>query len=211
MADDDLALTSKDFDRFEIALRKAPELLYREMAKRVPKYMRGFVRDFKRDRFQRDNPDTVAARTGSLRQAFDTTTIGHDLDTLRFPTGTIQRGLPYAFIQEFGGEITPKRAQWLTIPLAAAKTPAGVMKKPAREWENTFFRPIKGGAQLLLMQRQAGREALALFLLVKRVRIAGKLGFFRSWAAAEEGFFRTCIEAADHVLDLVATAPGGSA
>lgn len=42
-------------------------------------------------------------------------------------------GIPYALIHETGGTIRPKSAKALTIPLPAALTPAGVLRKTARE------------------------------------------------------------------------------
>lgn len=80
--------------------------------------------------------------------------------------------VPYADIHEVGGVITPKNVQWLTIPLRAALTPAGVPRGRARDFEDTFFAYSKAG-NLILFQRK-GKKAVALFLLKKSVTIPAR-------------------------------------
>lgn len=102
--------------------------------------------------------------------------------------------VPYARVQEFGtvgagGElpdITPKKASWLTIPLDAAKFPTGLARGSAREvgdeYESTFFERTETakGTQLILYG-VSGEEVTPLFLLVKRVAIPPRLGYFATW------------------------------
>jgi phage gpG-like protein len=80
--------------------------------------------------------------------------------------------VPYADIHETGGTITPKRVNWLTIPLRAALTPAGMPRGRARDFENTFFAYSKAG-NLILFQLK-GKKAVALFLLKKSVTIPAR-------------------------------------
>lgn len=109
-------------------------------------------------------------RTGMLARA-----LGHKVDvtntgvtlTFGYLHGPGEAALAYAPTQEFGATIRPRKAKWLTIPLEAALTPAGVPRGPARSFTNTFFIPIKGGRELLLMQRRSGHDAVPLFLLTK--------------------------------------------
>lgn len=68
--------------------------------------------------------------------------------------------------------ITPVRSQYLTIPLDAAKTPAGVARGRARDFPDTFFGRSRRG-QLFLFQKQ-GKEIVPLFLLVKEVVIPAR-------------------------------------
>jgi len=75
----------------------------------------------------------------------------------------------YAAIHETGGTIRPKNGMYLTIPLAAAMTPAGVVRKPARQWENTFVRTSRGGGKV--MYSRDGKQAIPIFALVKSVTI----------------------------------------
>ena len=78
----------------------------------------------------------------------------------------------YANIHETGGVITQKRVKWLTIPLQAALTPAGVPRGKARDFENTFFAWSKAG-NLILFQR-SGNDVIPLFVLKKQVRIPAR-------------------------------------
>lgn len=84
--------------------------------------------------------------------------------------GAVGSDIPYAPIHEFGGTITPKRANFLTIPLGAAKTPAGAGRGRARDFPNTFVRRSKAG-KLIIFQKISRNRIIPLFLLVKSVRI----------------------------------------
>lgn len=84
---------------------------------------------------------------------------------------TIQtRGIPYAFIHEYGGTIVPVKAKMLTVPLKAAMTPAGVLRKSAREWANTWMLKSKAG-NLLIMRTKSGGDIEPLFVLKRKVVI----------------------------------------
>lgn len=110
-------------------------------------------------------------RSGALARSY-----GHRVEMLsrlvRLEVGTIQPGssdkvLSYAAAQEFGATIRPRNRQYLTIPLAAAKTAAGVARGSARDYPNTFI------AKGIIFQRQAGGPPLPLFKLAKQVKIKG--------------------------------------
>lgn len=78
----------------------------------------------------------------------------------------------HSAIHETGGTITAKNSTFLTIPLDAAKTPAGVLRKPARQWENTFVsRSAKGN--LIIFQKNA-KGITPLFVLKKSVKIPAR-------------------------------------
>lgn len=83
--------------------------------------------------------------------------------------GKISSDSVYAPSHEYGATIRPVNVQWLTIPLDAAKTAAGVTRGGARSFKNTFFITSKTGT-LLLMQRQ-GKNIVPLFVLKKQVTI----------------------------------------
>ena len=85
-------------------------------------------------------------RSGTLRGGINVGPIEESADEIRGPVGT---NTIYAAIQNYGGTITPKNSTYLTIPLDAALTPAGVMRWSAREiisspgqggYTGTFFR-----------------------------------------------------------------------
>jgi len=113
-------------------------------------------------------------RSGQLRNSIGSI-VTHDGKQPEGIIGSGVRGsgrMPYADIHETGGTITPKRVNWLTIPLRAALTPAGVPRGRARDFENTFFAYSKAG-NLILFQRK-GKGAVALFLLKKSVTIPAR-------------------------------------
>lgn len=76
--------------------------------------------------------------------------------------------VPYASVHEGPNPTTirPKRGRYLTIPLDAAKTGAGVMRAPARAWPNTYVRRSRAGN--LIIWSQNGEP---LFLLRRSVTI----------------------------------------
>lgn len=74
----------------------------------------------------------------------------------------------YASIQERGGVVKGK--PWLTVPLKAALTGAGVMKMPrARDYPDTFIRKGKSGNPIIFQKK--GKSIVPLFVLKKSVTI----------------------------------------
>ena len=82
--------------------------------------------------------------------------------------------------------ITPKKGKFLTIPLPAALTKAGVMKGPARSdiWGETFIAKSKKGDLIIfgkgriMKGKRAGElrnQVVPLFLLVKKVTIPARI------------------------------------
>jgi phage gpG-like protein len=78
--------------------------------------------------------------------------------------GAVGTDIPYGPTHEFGGTIRPKRAQFLTVPLTAAKTAAGAGRGRARDFPNTFI------AKGIIFQR-IGKRIIPLFVLKRMVRI----------------------------------------
>lgn len=84
---------------------------------------------------------------------------------------TIQtRDVPYALIHEYGGDITPVHAKALTVPLEAALTPAGVLRKTAREWDDTWLHVTDEGKALICHTAPSG-DVEPLFILKRKVTI----------------------------------------
>lgn len=212
MADDadfhvDLKALEEDFAR---AMRECPRDLFEALKPAGDQFLEQWIgRGIKAGRFNRG--DGLKTRSDSLRKAFAHAATGSDMDSLKFAAGTIHRGLPYAHIQEFGGEVTPRKGKFLTVPLEAALTAAGVLRQPARSWPDTFVRMGKTGQSGVILQRR-GEEEIPLFALVKRVRIAGRLGFFDSWKRNEPGFIKHLGQAVGRALAKnAARGQGGSA
>jgi len=109
-------------------------------------------------------------RSGNLARqvAF---TLAEGTDTVTGRVGVIKQGpaLAYANMHMTGGRIVPKRGQYLTIPLPAALTSAGVPRFTARQVPNAFFIKSKRGNLLLVRKRAGGIEPL--FVLKREVHL----------------------------------------
>lgn len=104
------------------------------------------------------------------------------------------KGIPYARIQETGGVIRAKNAQYLTIPLPAALNPDGTPKKRrARDWDRTFIKRSKSGN--LLIFRKVGDKIEPLYVLKKSVRIPARLGMRQTLEAGLPYFVDKAMQA----------------
>lgn len=118
----------------------------------------------------------LARRTGHLTQ---TTTEKKTQVSKAGIVGGVDFGAKYAGVH-VGPKgqttvINPKRAKFLTIPLDAAKTAAGVARGSARDFENAFFIRSKAG-NLLLVQRRSGSGGIVpLFVLKRQVSIQSRV------------------------------------
>lgn len=77
--------------------------------------------------------------------------------------------VPYAAVHEYGATIRPKRARYLTIPLAANKTAGGDVRMAPRMIRNAFFVRSRRG-NLLMMDPQRG----PMFVLVNQVKVPAR-------------------------------------
>ena len=111
--------------------------------------------------------ESLRVRSGILRRS-----IGTEIREDGAEGRVGPQGIPYGRIHELGGEVRPVRARYLTIPLDAAKTPAGVARGRATDFKNTFFRRSAAGNLILFMQQ--GKGIVPLFVLKQRVRIPAR-------------------------------------
>lgn len=193
MPDLEIKVDSKQLER---AMKQAPFRLFNRLQDRVTKHHRRFLGKFRRERFRGD--DAVQSRSKRLGQSFRVEHGGKDLDSLY--ARTFSSGVPYALIHELGGEITPTKKKWLTIPLDAAKTASGIMRASAMHWPDTFFMTSKKG-NLLIMQDRGDADPLPLFLLVRSVRLKPRLGFLDTWRKTEGDLFKEIDLAAKEALE----------
>jgi len=157
------------------ALQKAPSAFLSQFDPAMRRYLRGFAQGTMAKRIT-GRPGLIN-RTGALRRSFGTAVTGEgSVDTW---AGTVYTTSPYARMQEFGGTQTPKKSQFLTIPLASARTGAGASRGGARSFSNTFFAKSKAG-NLLMFQKQ-GKKIVPLFVLKKSVSIPPRLGMRSAW------------------------------
>jgi len=85
--------------------------------------------------------------------------------------------VPYARVWESEQmtRIAPKNAKWLTIPTEHALTAAGVLRGPARSFEDTFFLwPKKGSDKAPMIMQKKGKSIVPLFILLKEVWIGNR-------------------------------------
>lgn len=170
---------------------------------------------------QRNPNRTLHTRTGRLRGSLRVETGGSDLSSLHMTLAS--RGVPYASSQEHGAVIVPVTRKWLTEPLRAAMTPAGVTRKSAARYfqedpKNTFVLALSnrsGSADRLYIVRRrfkqkGGRKSQLefLFRLRRRSVIPGpattgeksRFGFFDTWNNASReravGFSSAILRAA---------------
>lgn len=138
----------------------------------------------------KDNATTgPMARTGALRRSI-AGTVAATPEGLRLVLSAGGRtggsDLRYAALQEYGGVIRPVNKKWLTIPVGAAKTRAGVTRGGARMFPDLRFQPSKNAPnQKAYLVRDVGRGKTArseiLFVLVKRSQIRPKRYLARAW------------------------------
>lgn len=120
---------------------------------------------------QFEKGDPLKRRTGQMARSLFWAKISKIGTGFRL---TLKSSLPYPMIHETGGVIRPVEKQWLTIPLKEAQTPAGVLKKRAPEWKDTFFIKSKKTGLPVLMQKRGKTKIVPLFLLVKQVEIPAR-------------------------------------
>lgn len=147
----------------------------------------------KRDAFRGDR---LRRRTGLLRNSMGV--------KVASPTATNPEassyiaGPSYARIQEHGGVVRPTKGKYLTIPLDAAKTARGVPRAAAKltkrgnAWETagrvpgaadrgTWIRRKSPTSSPIVYVMGSNGKPMALYVLVRSVKIPGKLGFFDTW------------------------------
>lgn len=193
----DQPLTPREFDA---ALKRAGPAIVAEMFLSLLRYCREFAMGTV-PRLVRTNLHNRRGGSG-LAGSFRADPVQAGINNE--PAVSIYTHSPYARVQEYGATITPKRTKYLTIPLGAAKTAAGVTRGSARNWPGTTLgRGRKGltifaqGAQVMRARRADGsrgrvntseyvtttsyRRGAPIFLLRKSVRIPGRLGLFAAW------------------------------
>lgn len=121
------------------------------------------------------HPTDLSSRSGRAVQSIHESVRVTGRDAIGSITGFIG-GVGYLVPHEFGATITPRRRQWLTIPLRAALGPNGVpIHRRARDWADTFIRRSRYGHQRLIIYQQRGSTIVPLYLLAKRVVIKPRL------------------------------------
>lgn len=151
------------------------------IAERAPKIRDGIeaairyeIMAVKREAMLNLSGHALQVRSGRLRGSVDVQVRRSTRDRTTAVIAAGGSGVKYARIWEERRltTIRPKRGKYLTIPLDAAKTAAGVTRGNARSFPNTFFLFRKGRTPLI-MQRK-GKKVVPLFALAKQVRIGNR-------------------------------------
>jgi hypothetical protein len=135
-----------------------------------------YISALQRDRMRGGTtPDRLAVRTGMLRRSFKHTVVGTNLNSIAL---VITSGAKYANIQEHGGVVKAKPGKALAIPLAPAKTAAGVARwtGPRDPEAPPMFMLKTGGAPLLVGSGKSEGMLIPYYILLKSVRIPPRLG-----------------------------------
>jgi len=118
--------------------------------------------------------DRLARRTGTLAKSTRPRKVERKGKRV---VGGVVLGTKYAKVHvgEKGKVTTirPRRAQFLAIPLSAAKTAAGVPRGRPRDFGNTFIQRSRRGNLLIFQKRLGG--IVPLFALKKEVRIPARV------------------------------------
>lgn len=161
-------------------MRKYPKVLAVHLRKRMKEFGNFFLRELITRRLSKSGVQPpgggLATRTGGLKRSFQMKLTGRTLKSMRL---SVVSDSPYAAIHEYGGTIRPKKGRYLTIPLDAAKTAAGVARGGARMFDNTFVQKSRAG-NLIIFQKK-GDRIIPLFVLKESVRIPKRLGLRTLW------------------------------
>jgi hypothetical protein len=106
-------------------------------------------------------------KTGRLVNSI-TGGVERDGDTV---AGFVSVGVPYARIQELGGEIRPVRAKWLWVPLTGPKTRGALKNMTPSEFVSSpgsVYLPTNGGK---IAMKKVGDMLVPLFALRAKVNL----------------------------------------
>lgn len=190
-----IRLPLRDYNRYmqDLSKRAFNEALQTGLTRFGFRFLKGFLIERLSKSGVQPPGGGLAVRSGELRRSFTwgVGTVSEDLIRKRAVYGTFHQGnlilrlksdSKYAAIHEFGGTIIPKRAQYLAIPLQAARTRAGVGRGSPRMFNNTFVARSRNG-NLIIFQNQ-GSRIVPLFVLKKEVRIPARMGLRKYGASS---------------------------
>lgn len=120
--------------------------------------------------------EVLKRRTGDLSRGMQSKITGEGNNLVLHIGNRVRTGerVPYADIHEKGGTVKPRHGKYLTVPLPPALTARGVLRKPARSWDNTFVFKSKAGNLIIGQKRGKRGKVISLFVLKKRVDIPAR-------------------------------------
>lgn len=183
----DYAITVTGLDQLQQRMARAQQRLPVVMGQVLTKQLTQAVA-YAKERYLTGGTtsDRLAVRSGDLRAAF-----AHEV-TLTPQGATGRLGYLQGPVSHYAAThegwptrrnvtvIRPKNATYLTIPLDAAKTPAGVARGRARDYDNTFVARSRGG-KLIIFQRTGNGTITPLFLLVRESIVPARPALYPTW------------------------------
>jgi hypothetical protein len=168
---------NEQFQRVQEIIASFPRLARESAKPAFQKHGNYFIQTMARAQL-RGRPG-LNRRTGTLARAFNRAVFDEGgRVTLRVWVDS--SAAAYAFMQEKGGTITPKKGKYLAIPIGAAVTRAGVSRHSSpREVDGLRFMQKKGGQPFL--GKVEGGKVVAYFLLRKKVTIPARLGMEKTF------------------------------
>lgn len=159
-----------------------PEAVRRIVKRRLEQGGREFERKMQGRLRGPTGPDSLRTRTGALRRSLRHTVqeAGPRVTLENFVGGG---PVHYARIHEKGGIITPKKSQFLAIPLAPVQQGSGASRLTSPRNDGILV-PLRLAGRLFLV-RVVGKGARSRiefrWLLVRRVNMPARLGFIKTW------------------------------
>lgn len=181
----------KGAGQVRIRLRKVPEWALDEVRLAIRDTVAQQERRMKRGRFQ--GYPGVGSESGGKRKLYNRSgTLRNSIVSIyprkgdKSPEGRSLVTAPYAALQEFGGQVTPTRGQFLRIPIGEGLTPSGVsrydMVQRGRSWttddgHHTFIR----NRVVYKVEHVGVSLPVPIAVLRRRVQVPARLGFFDTW------------------------------
>lgn len=175
------------------AFDEVPELMQKAGKRAFQTYGHQFIRFFTRERLT--GRPGLMRRTGSLARSFNTNV----LESEGALTLIVWTASKYARLQEYGGDIEPKKTKYLAIPTGAALTKAGASRFASpRNVVGLRFMQKAGGKPFL--GKVEGGSVRAYFLLRKKVSIPPRLALNKTWIDESPLIPKILTEVAESVL-----------
>lgn len=142
-------------------LDKARRTVETEKGRKMEKACQYLNRYIRNNKLRGGKP--LRSRSNALRNSFGYTIEGKGDNVI----GRVGSRLPYSAVHETGKTIKSKPGRSLVVPQKAALTGTGQLRKPPKQWDNTFV------AKGTIFQRK-GKKIIPLFLLRKQVVIPAR-------------------------------------
>jgi phage gpG-like protein len=183
-------------------LDRQMKFAFRDIAADIPaeiiKRMDGFTPG------KRNKTSPIMTRTSKLAATVRGKRVGNKADEMVALIMAGSSTVKYAAIQEFGGEVTPKKAKALTIPLPNILTPGGDVKGDYRLTQRGGRHSTTGGQPTFIrdgvIMIQQGGKAVPIYALKQRAVIPPRLRMGKTIEEQDDYIERRIIEALEKAM-----------